>query len=110
MPVTGVIRGLSTYYTHGVERLEIHVQKPDAQGLPFVENDRVPLLLIINGQQYQAGLRATADNLYVWISPDLIDVAGRDVKLAHVLGAAGFEMNQRVELVVSGNVVTVRPA
>ena len=109
MSITGVVRGLSTFDTNGVERQEIHVNKTQARGLPYVEGSRVEITLIVDGHQYAAGLRCTEDNKYVWICPDLQDVTGESVKLVQVLAAAGFGKNQRLELECCGDVVTVRP-
>lgn len=110
MAVRGAVRGLATYYTDGVERLEIHVDKGESQGLPTEEGQRVAITLVVGGRQYQAGLRSTADCNYVWISPDLTDTAGQDTKLAYVLPEAGFVKNQQVELEVSGRVVMLSTA
>jgi hypothetical protein len=110
MSFTGVVRYLRTFDTEKVERQEIHVKKTDAQGLPFVDDERIPIALVINGRQYAAGLRATTKNKYVWICPDLIDGDGAGVKLAQVLTAAGFTENQRVELTLSGTTISVCPS
>jgi hypothetical protein len=107
MAITGAVRGLATYYTDGVERLEIHVNKGQIQGLPAKEGQRVPITLIVGGRSYEAGLRSTAECNYIWISPDLTDETGRDTRLAYVLSEAGFVKNQQIELEVSGRVATL---
>ncbi len=110
MAVTGKIRGLATYYSNGVERMEIHVVKGKSQGLPTIEGQRVPITLVVGERHYQAGLRSTMDCNYVWISPDLTDADGNEIQLAYVLHEAGFVKNQQVKLGVSDRVVTLGTA
>ena len=110
MAVKGTIRGLATYYTDGVESLEIHVVKRKSRGLPTAEGQRISITLVVGERHYQAGLRSTVNCNYVWISPDLTDADGYDAKLAYVLPEAGFVKNQQVELEVSDRVVTLSTA
>jgi hypothetical protein len=110
MAVFGNVRGLSNYYKDRVERQEIHVEKQEAQGLPITLGCRVLITLVINGERFAAGLRSTRRCKVVWICPNMTDSQGGAVRLADALEEAGFKKNQRVELVVAGNAVTVQPA
>ena len=97
----GKVTGLSQYYRKDdLERLEIWVDKKVAGPLPCENNLRIPVQLIIGDQVYTAGLRSTPRNSYVWICPDLEDSRGKKARLAEVLGANGFEKNQKVLLEV----------
>lgn len=107
MTTVGVVTGLSQYYSDGVERQEIWVDKRLAAELPFIEGRRVSIRLIIGAHTYAAGIRATLRNSYVWISPDLYDDLGNKIRLADALRRAGIEKNQRVDLRVRGTQVLV---
>lgn len=104
---TGVVRGLDTYYADGQERFEIHIGKAESLRLPAQDGQRVPITLVITGRHYRAGIRSTSRCKYVWICPDLIDAAGRATKLSYVLLDAGLVKNERVELAVLADVVTL---
>lgn len=106
--VFGVIRGLGTTYVDGTERMEIHVRLDDARALPHAMNIRIPVLLAISGTQYHAGVRATPNNLYVWICPDIRTLLCERKKLGHALADAGFHKNDQVFLDVDGNSITLR--
>ena len=105
--IIGIIRGLGKFYADGMEVLEIWVHKNKSKGLPVVEGSRVPITFILNGEQYEAGLRSTRNCDYVWICPDLINEYGQPVKLSHVLSKSGFQNNQRVGLGLHGRTVTL---
>ncbi|MFP3569739.1 hypothetical protein [Paraburkholderia sp. SIMBA_030] len=105
--VLGVIRGLGTTYADGTERMEIHVKLGKAKPLPHAMNARIPVLLDITGTLYQGGVRATPNNLYVWICPDITTLFSERRKLAHTLTAAGFHKNDQVCLDVDGGSITV---
>ena len=60
-------------------------------------------------RNYEAGLGATARMPVVWISPDLKDKNGDKISLAHVLTENGFIKNQKVQLEVTGKLVTLLP-
>ncbi len=105
--IIGTIRGLGKFYADGKEIFEIWVLKNKSQGLPFVEGSRVPIALILNGQQFEAGLRSTKNCEYVWICPDLVNDGGKPQKLAHVLNDNGFQKNQRVGLGINGRTVNL---
>lgn len=100
--VNASIRGLGNRYSDGTERTEIHVQLDCAHGLPYCHDIRVPVVLHIRGEPYHAGLRATIDNNYVWICPDITAIDGTRKKLACILADAGFKKNDRVFLIVDG--------
>ena len=104
------IRGDGKRYANGLEPLFVNVPRESASGLPFEDNQRVPITLEVLGHTYQAGLRATPDNPGVWISPDVLDSSGNPTNLAEVFRSLGFERNDRVLLSVEGNVVTLSRA
>ena len=108
MKVLGKIRGMSLFYSDGTERVEIWVPKVKARNLPYREGRRVPISLTIGSETFFAGLRATTRCDQVWICPNMTNQAGEKVRLADAL--SGFEKNESVELVVSGNAVRVRKA
>lgn len=99
--VNAVIRGLGKPYADGTESIEIHVPPNHAHGLPFSYGTRVPVVLIVNGETYHAGLRATLANKYVWICPNVKTKDGKSKKLAHIVADAGFKKNDRAILEVT---------
>lgn len=105
----GHIRGLSQFYTDGLERMEIWIDKHHAAPLPYRENTRIPITLKVGNEQYDAGLRSTPKMPVVWISPDIRDNHGRKVSLARVIINNGFIKNQRIYLEVDGPVVSILP-
>ncbi len=105
--ITGVLRALSNHYADGLERMEIWVQKTLASPLPYQINRRIPIILTIGTETYEAGLRATLKTPYVWICPDLKDSRGNRTSLARVLKNNGMRKNQRVNLEVDGCAVRV---
>ena len=105
----GHIRGLSQFYADGLERMEIGINRHQAEPLPYQDNLRIPITLHVGNEQYEAGLRATPNMPVVWVSPDLRDNHGNKVTLARVLTNNGFTRNQRVYLEVNGRVVTLLP-
>ncbi len=107
--VIGFARCLATFYSDGVEAMEIHTPKSEAQGLPFVNGRRVPIELRVGGRSFNAGLRATDSNRYVWICPDLRDDLGKKIRLVDVLRDAEISKNERLSLVVDGATITVEP-
>lgn len=100
--VNAAIRGLGNQYADGTERIEIHVSTDRATGLPYKCGTRVPIVLHIDGESYQAGLRATANNDYVWICPNVYAKNGAPKRLADVVAQAGFKKNDRILLEVTG--------
>ena len=107
--VQGKVRGLSQFYVGGLERTEIWVNKKQADPLPFVEGKRVGIELLISSHRYHAGLRATSQNRYVWICPDLKDQNGARPSLAQVLKQFGFSKNLSVWLHVREKSVELTP-
>jgi len=105
----GHIRGLSQFYVDGLERMAIAIDRRNAAPLPYQDNLRIPIILQVSTEQYEAGLRATPNMPVVWISPDLRDNHGNKVRLARVLTNNGFTRNQKVHLEVNGHVVTLFP-
>jgi hypothetical protein len=106
--VNAAIRGLGDRYADGTERIEIHVPSDHARGLPYTCDIRVPVVLHVGGERYNAGLRATAQNTYVWICPNVIAKDGTRKKLAHIVADAGFKKNDRVFLVVDGRDIVLK--
>jgi hypothetical protein len=108
--VRGTIRGIAKRYVDGTEAMEIWVPSDRAHGLPYTNGIRTPINLTINGRQYAAGLRATVNNSYVWICPNIKTMDDRLEKLAHVLASAGFKKNDKVFLVTNGNSIEMTAA
>jgi len=81
----------------------------------------VSIVLLIGQYQYSGKLNlpeSRKEDLYSnevvreqwlepWISPELRDKNGRDVKLAYALGLGGFETENTVKLIVSGIKISV---
>jgi len=107
LEIKAAIRGLGHRYADDVERIEIHVSSNHAKGLPYTLGVRVPVFLNIQGESYDAGLRSTTNNTYVWICPDLRK-NGKRLKLAHVIAAAGFKKNDQVLLLVNGKEIFLK--
>lgn len=108
--VNAAIRGLGNRYGDGTERIEIHVPSDNAHGLPYSHDIRVPVVLHISGEPYHAGLRATKNNNYVWICPNVKANDGTRKKLADIIANAGFKKNDRVFLVVDGMDIVLQAA
>lgn len=77
---------------------------------PYRKGERVPVVLRVGRRLYRAGLRATENNLYVWICPDVVAADGTETRLAHLLTDEGLDCNDRVYLVVDGSNIAVVPA
>ena len=103
------IRGLGSTQTYpdGLERKEIWINKKDAIILPYQENLRIPIDLVIGDKMYSAGLRTTPDQEVVAICPDLRDDNHDKVSLAHALKRAGYSKNQKIVLEVDGSTVRI---
>lgn len=108
--IDGVVRGLGNQYADGTERMEIHVPVDRAHGMPHRNGDRIPVVLRIGRGFYQGGLRATENNVYVWICPDVVAADGTETRLAHLLTDEGLGSNDRVFLIVDGANIAVVPA
>lgn len=106
----GYIRGLSQFYADGLERMEIWIDKKLASSLPHRYNQRTSIILMIGEKSYNAGIRSTPANEYVWICPDLTDELARKMgSLARALTNNGFQKNQRVSLDIEGNKIRIAP-
>jgi hypothetical protein len=106
--IDGVVRDLGQQYVDGTTRLEIHVPMSRTDGLPLRIGERVPVRLLIEETEYQAGLRSTKDNGYAWLCADLVRPDGEGTNLGTVLSAAGFLANEPVQIVVDGTLLAVR--
>lgn len=105
--IDGHVRDLGRPYKSGAPRLEIHVPKKHAEGLPYKLGERVQTALCVGEVEYFAGLRATHDNDYVWVCPDMLDAVGARRKLGPTLVEAGFVPNEPVRLRISTTGITV---
>ena len=105
----GHIRGLSQYFVDGLERMEIWIDKKRAASLQHRDNQRIPIKLKIGETLYNAGIRSTPANAYVWICSDLRNEFGKRVSLASVLANNIFHKNQMVKLKVEGNAIEIKP-
>jgi len=108
--VNAAIRGLGNHYADGTERIEIHVPSDHAHGLPHSKGIRVPVVLHVGDEIFDAGLRSTAHNDYVWICPNLTAKDGCRKRLADIVAAAGFKKNDHVCLLVTGNDIVLKHA
>ena len=108
--VDGTVRGLGKPYADGTPRYEIWVPIGRTGSLPLRVDERVPVRLRVAGAEFCAGLRSTTDNKYAQVCPDVVASGGAEDKLGRVLTAAGFEVNDPVQLLVTGDVVEVRRA
>ena len=83
-----------------------------ANGLPHSYGIRVPIPIVlhIGGEPFDAGLRATTHNNYVWICPDMVAKDGTKKRLADIAAKAGFKKNDRVYLAVDGRDVVLKLA
>ncbi len=106
--IIGKIRGMSQWYADGLERLEIHIIKEEADDLPHRQGSRVAINLVVGGERYAGGLRATRKCAYVWICPDLRDAKGQRVSLARILLNGGFKKNHAVALHVDAKEIHVK--
>lgn len=103
------IRGLgpNQTYSDGLERKEIWINKKDAIMLPYQEDLRIPIDLVIGNKTYTAGLRTTPAQQVVAICPDLRDNKRNKISLAHALNIFGFSKNQEIVLEVDGSTVRI---
>ncbi len=69
MLITGKVRCPSTYVDE-TKCVEIHFAKKHIENLPIIKNERANIALIIKEKTYNAGIRHTDNNHYIWISPD----------------------------------------
>lgn len=105
--VEGKIRDTGHSYPDGLKSLEIHVAKNKAVGVPYVLDQPTPVRLQILDVIYDAELRATSGNGYVWISPTLKSSSGKRTTLSAVLDQGGFLANEKVSLQVDGTRIVV---
>lgn len=106
--IEGIIRGLGQVYASGEEGLEIRIERPDFAELPLEVDGAVPIGLTIDGERYEASLRATSANKYVWISAKVRNKENARLTLAQVLRDHGLSKNQRLELQALGNELTIQ--
>ena len=88
------------YYRDTLPQLIITTRKEDAGPLPYRIGERVSIPLVVNGEEYMAGLRTTVRSATVMICPDLNDSQGTLVRLTDVLFSQGWT-HTKVELVVA---------
>jgi hypothetical protein len=100
-----VVRGEGQPHPDGSERLYIAVNKTEAVGFPYKENERVPVKFEVNGKVYDAGVRTTPAQPIVYVASDLLAPGGGKVTLASVLADAAVQKGQRVTLEAGGPTV-----
>lgn len=105
MRIEAELRRLGKCFADGVEELSVEIPKNRAVGLPFRIGERVPIRLAVNGEIFQAGLRATERNRTVWICADLYDARGRRFRLTDLV--SGFRPATRIDLMTDGDKVTL---
>ena len=104
------VRGLGLFYADGTERMEIWISKKEASTIHHAYGSRVPIKLRIGNKTFDAGIRSTSKNEYVWICPDLRDELGKKVRLSEALTNCGFHKNQKIILKIEGKFFDVHPA
>jgi 5-methylcytosine-specific restriction enzyme A len=104
--ISGNIRDVSKKQDR-TERMEIHIPRKYAAVVKSIDGERVPIDLRIDGERYEAGLRATERNRYIWISHDLKASDGASEKLTNVLENAGFKKNDPVILIVDNRTIVL---
>jgi len=94
------------YYRDTLPKLVITVRKDDSLAIPFREGERLPILFVINGKCFIAGIRTTNRSATVMISPDLNDAEHNPVRLTDLLYNCGWdEKSTRVELTIEDGVI-----
>jgi len=73
------------YYGDTLPKLVITIPKCANGELSICDGERVNLLLSMNGETYQAGIRTTAKAKVFTICPDLLNSTGGDVRLTDLL-------------------------
>lgn len=106
-PIRATVRGLGRSYKDGTPAYEIWIPLSARERLPVVNDVRIPIRLWIGGREFQAGLRATENNQYFWLCPDMTDDTGKQ-SLGRILTDAGFTTNDPVELLVVGREIRLR--
>jgi len=105
-----IVKGSITnagYYRDCIPTLIISVQKTVAQSIPYRNNERVPVHLIIGGTRFNAGIRCGANTPYIKISADLTSEDGKPVRLVDVLFQHGYQLKDKVKLKIQGNTLTL---
>ena len=93
------------YYRDTLPQLIISIPKKAAGSLPFRDDRREEIPLVIAGESYRAGMRSTERAATIQISPDLIDAGGEKVRLADLIFRHGFDRAVCLELVFSDGVL-----
>lgn len=104
---TAIVNGNGTFYSDKTERLYLHVNKTEGQGLPYQDGQQVPITLVVGGLEYTGTLGARSDYPYIYVATQLRDAAGASHKLTRVLLANGLSKGDRVQLAVAGNRITI---
>ena len=104
------VRGLGLFYADGTERMEIWISKKKASTIHHAYGSRVPIKLRIGNKTFDAGIRSTSKNEYVWICPDLRDELGKKIRLSEVLTNCCFHKNQKIILKLEGKVLHICPS
>jgi uncharacterized protein (DUF4415 family) len=102
---TRAVIGQTSLYADGKPALEIHAPKAQAKNLPINKDGRVNINLKIGNRRWSAKLHMTKNCPYVWISPTLINSAGRRCRLVDAL--VDFRPKDRVILKTEGREVEV---
>ena len=103
------VRGLSTLYANGDERIEFHITKEKNKTFPHEYNKRLDVLLIFENDIYKAGIRSTEKCEYIWICPDLKDQNDKSIKLSDIIKKYGLNKNQTIFLdFVSKDVLKIK--
>lgn len=93
-------------YKDGVQSVEINFSKQYIDDLPIRRNARAHLSLTAKGKTYDAGIRHTDRNKYIWISPNCF-FEDEKVRLADLIFDLGFECNDLITLDFQGDAATI---
>ena len=92
------VRGLSTHYSNGDERIEFHIKKENNLDFPHENNKRLNAIFEFDNDFYNGGIRATKACDYIWICPDLKDENEKSIKLSDIIKKYGLKKNQSIFL------------
>ena len=103
------VRGLSTKYANGDERIEFHINKEHNLSFSHEYNKRLNVNLIFQDDLYHAGIRSTKACDYIWVCPDLKDKDGKAIKLSDIIRKYGLIKNQSIYFeLVSENTLEIK--
>jgi hypothetical protein len=95
--ITAIVNGNGTFYKDGTERLYLHVNKNEGHGLPYKDDEQVPITLVVGGTEYSGRLGARSDYPYIYVATELCDLNGVAHKQTQVLHARGLSKGDQFD-------------